>query len=197
MEQVFASSGLIAIMLCSLVYCFYGYRFFKMLLGLSGALILGSLTWMAFSRFAPHLMTAAIISSLILAALGAWLFHKAFKLAAFLYGSAAGATFSPVILTYISSKEQWITWLVPILCGLVGGLLLLISRRLVMIVMTSASGAVYFTMALFLLLIQHSIFEKTVLESPNNYHASMWLISFILCFCSGLLCQFRDKSTQK
>ena len=196
MEQYFASGGLIAIMLCSLIYCFFGYRFFKLLLGLSGALIIGSFTWIGFMKYAPEMKVPAIIVTLLMCAIGAWLFHKAFKIAAFLYGAACGVALTPAILPYITLKEQWVEWLIPLVCALVGGLLLLISRRFIMIIMTAASGAIYFTMSLFTFLIQINVFEKTVTDSPNSFHASMWIISFSLCFFSGLFCQFQDKENK-
>ncbi|MCH2207484.1 MAG: DUF4203 domain-containing protein [Lentisphaerales bacterium] len=197
MDNVIASSGLFVIMISSLIFCFFGYRFFKLLLGLAGAIIVGSLTWAGFQHFAPQLQIPAIITSLIMAAIGAWLFHKAFKLAAFIYGSAAGVALSPAILPYLNIQERWIHWLVPIICGLIGGLLLLISKKFILKVMTSATGAIYFSMALFLTLIQFNIFEETVLDKPNSFHASMWLLSFSLCFFCGLFCQIQDKAAEK
>ncbi|MCM8538395.1 MAG: TMEM198/TM7SF3 family protein [Lentisphaeraceae bacterium] len=196
MEKLFAGSGLVAIMLCSLIYCFFGYRFFKLLLGLSGALIFASLSWLGFQKFAPEMQMPAIIISLICGLIGAWFFHKAFKVAAFIYGAAAGVTLSPAIRPFINSPEPWIEWALPIGCALVGGVLLLISRRIILIIMTAASGAIYFTMSLFTFLIQINVFEKTITESPNTFHSSMWLLSFSLCFFSGLFCQFSDKEAK-
>lgn len=197
MDKIIASSGLFVIMICSLIFCFFGYRFFKLLLGLAGALIVGSLTWMGFHHFAPQLQIPALVTTLLMAVIGAWLFHKAFKVAAFLYGSAAGVSLSPAILPYLNVQEPWIKWLVPLVCGFIGGLLLLISKKIIMMIMTSATGAIYFSMALFLALIQFNIFEETMLDKPNSFHASMWLLSFSLCFFCGLFCQFQDKATEK
>lgn len=197
MDKVIASSGLFVIMICSLIFCFFGYRFFKLLLGLAGAILFASLTWTGFQHFAPQMQIPALVTSLILAAIGAWIFHKAFKLAAFLYGSAAGVALSPAILPYLSIQEPWINWLVPLVCGLFGGLLLLISKKLIMMFMTAATGAVYFSMALFLTLIQFNVFEETVLDKPNSFHATMWLLSFSLCFFCGFFCQIQDKAAEK
>ena len=184
-------------MISSLIFCFFGYRFFKMLLGLAGALIAGSLTWVGFNHFTQGMQIPAIIVTLIMATIGAWLAHKAFKVAAFLYGAAAGVALSPVILPFIKIDQPWINWLLPLTCGLVCGLLLLISKKLIMMIMTASTGAIYFSMALFLLLIQFNVFEETVLESPNQFHATMWTLSFSLCFFCGLFCQLQDKTSEK
>ena len=60
-------------------------------------------------------------------------------------------------------------------------------------IMTASTGAIYFSMALFLTLIQFDIFEETVLENPNQFHATMWTLSFSLCFFCGLFCQLQIK----
>ena len=196
MDEIVASSGLFIVLAFSLLSAFFGYRFFKIMLGLSGAIIAGALTWAAFQKLAPSLPIPAIICSLLMALLGAYLFHKAFKIAAFLYGVSIGVSLTPLIRPYVEITEAWVEFAIPTAAGLICGFLLLISRRSIMIIMTAGSGAMYFAMSLFLLLIKFDVLEETITHSPDTFHSSMWLVAFSICFFSGMYCQFTDKEKQ-
>ena len=195
MDDIFSNIGLLIILLSSLVYCFFGYRFFKLLLAFAGIIIFGSVSWNLSSEYFAEQIYIAIIISIAAAALGGWLFHKLFKIAAFLYGAAAGLSLSPVILTAISEPPDWCKWGIPIACGLIGGIVLLLSHRIVLITMTAASGALNFTLCGLLLLVNWGAINKDILEKPDKVQTGLFLLCFAVLFISGWIYQLKDKET--
>ena len=197
MDVVINNVGLLTIMACSLIYAFFGYKFFKVLLSFAGALIFSSLSWNFTAQYFQDNKLIAVGIALVAGLIGAVLFHKLFKMAAFLYGAAAGLSLSPVILTFIEEPQDWIKWGLPVVCALLGGVLLILSHRFILIVMTSASGAFYFSMSLLLLLIQWEVIQKDILDKPDKLQVGLWLLCFATCFISGLFYQLKDKETKE
>jgi hypothetical protein len=195
MEAFINSSGLLTILVCSLIYCFFGYRFFKSLLSLAGALIFGSVAWTLSIEYFSSDLVFCLPIAIVSALLGAWLFHKLFKIAAFLYGASAGLALSPGVLTLVATEAVWVKWAIPAGCALLGGLFLLISHRIVLIVMTAATGAIYFVLGIFKLLIDWQVLEKSSIEQPDNVQISLSLFCFAITFLSGLIYQLKDKKS--
>ena len=195
MEAAINNSGLLVILACSLIFCFLGYRFFKSLLSLAGALIFGSVAWQLSIEYFSGDLAFCLPISIVSALLGAWLFHKLFKIAAFLYGASAGLALSPAVLTLAATEVAWAKWAIPAGCALVGGLFLLISHRIVLIVMTAATGAIYFVLGIFRLLIDWHVLEKSSIEEPDNVQISLSLFCFAITFLSGLIYQLKDKKS--
>jgi len=197
MDILVNNVGLLTILFCSLVYTFFGYRFFTYLLSLAGALIFASVAWKIASEYFAEQKFIAVIIAVVAGALGAWLFHKLFKIAAFLYGAAAGLSLSPIIMTYINEPPKWCVWGLPVACALAGGLLLLISHRIVLITMTAATGSLYFCMSLLLLLVQWKILQPDILEKPDMLQSGLWLLCFATSFVSGWIYQVKDKDSKE
>lgn len=195
MDSAFSIIGLVIILLSSLIYCFFGYRFFKFLLSFAGAIIFSSVSWKITSEYFADKIYLAVIISVLAAFLGGWLFHKLFKMAAFLYGAAAGLSLSPVILTHISEPPDWCKWGVPIACALIGGVILLLSHRIVLITMTAASGALYFNLSGLLLLVNWQVINKDILEKPDKVQTGLFLLCFAVLFIAGWIYQLKDKET--
>jgi hypothetical protein len=197
MEALINNGGLIAILVCSLIFCFFGYRFFTYLLSLAGAIIFGSVGWRISMEFFDSEILYSLPIAIVAAIFGAWLFHKLFKLAAFLYGASAGYfALSPIVFSLIASEQAWVKWAVPIGCALAGGMLLVISHRLIMIIMTSASGALNFTVSLYLLLVELGVLSKETLEKPDKIQSSLWIFCFAITALSGLIYQLKDKNSK-
>ena len=196
MDVFVNSTGLIVILVCSLIYTFFGYRFFKALLGFAGALIFATVAWRISSEYFQDNFIMAAVITIVAGAIGAWLFHTLFKVAAFLYGAAAGLALSPVILTYLENIPEWGKWALPIGCALAGGLILLLSHRFVLIAVTAASGAFYFSMSLLFLLVQWNVLQSDVLEKPDKLQTGLWLLCFATCFISGWIYQLKDKNAK-
>ncbi len=197
MESFINNSGLFIILICSLVYCFFGYRFFKFLLSLAGSIIFSSVAWKISMQYFEGNQMYCLPIAIVAAILGGWLFYKLFKFAAFLYGTAAGFALSPVVLALIQPDAQWVKWAVPAVCALGGGLFLLFSHRLVLILMTAASGALYFALSLFLLLVEFNVWEREILDKPDSVQISLWLFCFAITFLSGAVYQFKDKKAEE
>ncbi len=195
MDSAFSNIGLVIILLSSLVYCFYGYRFFKFLLAFAGSIIFGSVSWNITSSYFVDKIYLAIIITLIAAFIGGWLFHKLFKIATFLYGAAAGLSLSPIILTYINEPPGWCKWGIPIACALIGGTILLLSHRIVLITMTAASGSLYFNLSGLLLLVNFGAIGKDILEKPDKLQSGLFLLCFAVLFIAGWIYQLKDKET--
>ena len=197
MDILVNNIGLIIILICSLVYTFFGYKFFKVLLSFAGALIFSAVAWRISSDYFQDKIYIALAIAVVAGAIGAWLFHKLFKIAAFLYGASAGLALSPVILTYIPDPPLWAKWALPIACALIGGILLVLSHRFVLITMTAASGAFYFSMSLLFLLVNWGAIQGDILKQPDKLQTGLWLLCFATCFVSGWIYQLKDKETKE
>ena len=197
MEPFIENTGLFIILFCSLLSAFFGYRFFKFFLSLAGALLFSAFAWELSSEYFEDQIVLPLIITVLADIFGAWLFYVMFKIAAFLYGAAAGLAFSPVILTFTPSDQLWLKWAVPIICALAGGLILLLSTRLVIIIMTAASGAVYFTMSFLLILVNFEVLGEDILTEPDNLQAGLWVLCFLTCFFSGFIFQLQGKESNE
>ena len=98
-------------------------------------------------------------------------------------------------MSMVESDQEWVKWAVPSGCSLAGGLLLLISHRIILILMTAASGALNFTVSLYLLLIEFGVLAEDILEDPDKIQLSLWIFCFGITFLSGLVYQLKDKKS--
>lgn len=133
----------IALIVLGGLFCFIGYRFFKYVLGLSGFLV-GGVLGMAFYPYIPVVGSMGEIGLYLMAAVagavGAVLFYFLFYyFGVFVFGSVAAMWVAMLLIPMMSVEMRL---LVVLGFGFVGGLLALMLRRQLVIVLTTAVGAV-------------------------------------------------------
>ncbi len=192
MEQLIKIISLSCLLATSLVYTFFGYRCFKALISCAGALIFSLLAFFIATKYIPDNFPLCAGIACVSGIIGGILFFKLFKVAAFLYGAASGLALSPIILNYISNPPTWLIWVIPISCALAGGLILLLSHRIILITMTAASGSLYFSFSLLFILIEFEVLKKKILTEPTNVETITFLIVTCTIFICGWLYQFKD-----
>ena len=81
MDILVNNVGLLIILICSLIFTFFGYKFFKALLSFAGAIIFSAVAWnIASEYFIDNKLIAVTITIIAAFLYGAWIFHKIFKI---------------------------------------------------------------------------------------------------------------------
>lgn len=165
-------TGMLMIILIpyGILQCFFGYRLFKLILGMIG-FVAGALLGVAISGGAEVSKGVAILIMIVCGIGGAYASIALYFFGVFLVGSAAGAA----IVAIISQGEA--ATILYVLGAVVIGVLALIFQKIVIVVSTAWSGA--FSIILYMVLAQADISEGIL------------LLFFWVLFVGGLVIQFR------
>lgn len=120
-----------------LLYCFFGYKLLKLLLGVSGFLVAGTVAGMAGAWVSTGNLIVAGIAALVGGLCGAMAILFIFRLAIFLVGAAAAGLVAYEVLA--SRPETWAPWAI-IGLAFAGGIFTVMLERAVMAVVTAALG---------------------------------------------------------
>lgn len=134
-----AGSGLfggILIILFGIVNCFFGYIYFRLLLGIWGFFMGGALGLSLVSDSAPVVVLAA---GLIGAVLGALLIYLLFRVGVLLIGALLGYALTAALLAALGVNENIL--LLALVGAVIFGVLALVMNRAFIIVLTAFSGA--------------------------------------------------------
>jgi hypothetical protein len=126
------------------LYCFFGYRLLKFILGLTGFLLAGSVAAVLVGFLSYGNVPGMAIGLVIGGICGAMALFFLYKTGIFCVGML-GAILVAYNLLH-NRPEPWILWAVAGL-GLVGGLLAILVERPIMTLATSAIGAMMLTQA--------------------------------------------------
>ena len=125
--------------MCGLADCFFGYRIFKIILGLMGFAVGAMFGGMAGYNVSSGEGTVAFVAGAIGGLMGAMLFVHLFYIGVFLMGAALG-----VVLTaggVAAAQGHELEPVVLLVAAVIGGVIALVLQKLVIIVSTSFSGA--------------------------------------------------------
>lgn len=134
-----AGSGIfggILIILFGIVNCFFGYVYFRLLLGVWGFFMGGALGISLASDAAPVVVLAA---GLIGAVLGALLIYLLFRVGLLIIGALLGYALTAALLAALGINENIL--LLALGGALIFGILALVLNRVFIIVLTAFSGA--------------------------------------------------------
>lgn len=127
-----------------IVYCFFGYRLIKLVLGLTGFLLAGSAAAFIVGFLSYGHLVAMGVALCIGGLCGAMALFFLYRTGIFCLGML-GATVTAYSI-FQGREEPWILWAVAGI-GLVGGLLAILVERPVMKLATAAIGAMLMTQA--------------------------------------------------
>ena len=186
----------VVMILMGIVYCFFGYRFFKILLSVLGACYFASVMFYVTGIFISAL-PVKIIMSIIGAAVGAWTFNMLYKWCVFFLGLAAGASLSPAFLTTFQPGEPWMEWAIIIGLSLIMGMLSFTLQRFIIIMLSSAYGAGIINLGVISILVKNQFISAEPLQSPHSAASIGWIISIVSITCAGATTQSFDKKAKE
>ena len=124
------------------LYCFFGYRLLKLILGLTGFLLAGSTAAVIVGFLSYGNVPAMAIAVFIGGLCGAMALFFLYKTGIFCVGMLGAVVVAYQLLQ--GRPESWILWAVAGL-GLVGGFLAILIERPIMTLATAAIGAMMMT----------------------------------------------------
>jgi hypothetical protein len=150
-----SQGGLMLLLLAGLLYCFFGYRLFRFVLGMTGFLVGGGLAALLVG-WLTHTHPVATVAALFIGGVcGAFALSFLYRVGVFLLGVLGGLVVVYMLLQ--GRTESWAPW--AVLAGAVaGGLLALLTERTLMTLATAAIGA-WLTVASFFFLLLHTYFK--------------------------------------
>jgi hypothetical protein len=187
---------IIAQVVISLVYCFWGYRYFRVIIAFYAFIFVFPLMYsmLAGSMSQP----VAILISLAVAAVAALLAWFIYRLGIFLAGGLAGIMIARFIYNMLGSSYQTLSIILGIILFILLGVLALKFQKAIIILVSSISGG--FNLVIYGLFIamnaslisSFSILKLNEITSTisSTYQAeSTWIIPSIILAVAGIFVQ--------
>ena len=179
--------------LFGLLACFWGYRIFKVVLGMAGfiigAYLLGSFTSAYMGGFGVVALIAGFAGGLI----GGALFVTLYYFGVFVLGASAGWLFG-VLITSAAGNTMHV--LLFVILALIGGILAVMFQRLIITVSTAMLGAWYMVAGAFTFLGSEYTPVKMFSDPDSMTDISdgpglVLLLSWLALSVSGMIFQYR------
>jgi len=182
--------GLIALVAIALgvVQCFFGYRIFKVILGITGFILGGLLAgYLVYNLTESQLL--GIIAGLVGALIGAGLMAGLYKLGVFLIGALFGGVAVSALFGLAGGSPP--TWLVVIL-AIVVGILAVLFQKLMIVMSTSFLGSWWAVSGIAAVL---GVIQMPSLQGfPPGLRSApaSWLIGWFVLGIVGFIVQYRS-----
>ncbi len=190
------------VMLVGLLFCFIGYRFFRILItiwGFFAGFNLGAAAMTALFTNSPFIQTTAgIVLGLVLGLVFAVLAYFFYYFAVVLLGATAGYDLGSGLIGLISNNLNLIAFIVGVAVAVIFVLLILILNlpKLLIMVFTALGGAVAMIVGLLILLNQAKVVNLQFGEAVALVRASwVWTIVAIALAVVGFLVQWSTMRT--
>ncbi len=193
--QMIGVLWLVGSIVLGLVNCYFGYRLFIVTVGIVGFLLGATLGYLI--GVWTGSLIFGLIAAVIFGLIGGWASVMAYYAFIFVAGALAFA-FTSAFLAGLYSSE--VSALIPIACGLIGGLLALWLQRIIIIIATAMQGAIASTLAVAALasgggLNAYRTMFYDLMEGTLGRVGSAWfyvgLSVWLILAVSGALYQFR------
>lgn len=136
--QQYAPAIMAGVIVLGLLFCFFGYRIFKVFLSISGAAAGGGgAAYVAWTQW-PQMWWPAALAGVVGAAIGAVLMVVLYYVGVFLAGAGFAASVAAV-LAGANAEHLHLEALIP--AAVVGGVLALIIQKFLIVLSTSFTGA--------------------------------------------------------
>lgn len=173
------------------VYCFFGYRLIKLVLGLTGFLLAGSAAAVIVGFLSYGNLIGMGVALCIGGLCGAMALFFLYRTGIFCLGMLGAAVAAYSVLQ--GREEPWILWAVAGI-GLVGGLLAILVERPVMKLATAAIGAMLMTQAGLALARAQGLLDGTPdaaqTSAPLPYLGWVVLATWVMLTLIGASAQF-------
>jgi Domain of unknown function (DUF4203) len=170
-----------------IVQCFFGYRIFRVVLGITG-FFLGGLIGGYLALGLIHSQIGAIIGALIGGLIGAALMAGLYIVGVFLIGALFGAMIALAVLSIGGSSPS--AWIV-VIAALAAGVLAAVFQRVVIVLATAFGGAWWTLTGI------ATLAGAITLETPREWLGALasasagWLIGWLVLGIVGLFFQYR------
>jgi hypothetical protein len=177
--------------------CYFGYRLFIITVGVIGFLLAGALGYVIGDFLGSHVI--ALVLALGLGLLGAWGSITAYYAFIFVIG---GFGFAFLAAFLLGIQRENISILIPLIAGLIGGLLALWLQRIIIIFATAYQGALSSVLAVAALISGGGIMAyrrllNGVLGGDLGRTGGLWFylgaLAWLILFVSGLITQSFSK----
>jgi Domain of unknown function (DUF4203) len=189
------------VLLAGLLFCFVGYRFFRILItiwGFFAGFNLGTAAMTALFNNAFLGTTTGIVLGLVIGLVFAVLAYFFYYFAVVLLGASAGYDLGSGIIGAISNNLQFVAFIVGVALAVIFVLLILILNlpKLLIMVFTALGGAVAMIVGLLILLQQVKVVTLQFGEAVALVRASwIWTIVAIALAVVGFLVQWSTMQT--
>jgi len=182
------------IILVGALQCFFGYRIFKFILGLTGFLIGGLLAGAIGGTFSQELvfvLMTAIAGGLI----GAFLMVAMYFVGVFLIGAMFGGILGAVIYAIAEMNPDPVALL---LLAVISGILSLIIQKFMIIISTGFGGAMVVVVGMALFITNTvSLSHPEQMMRTGESHMYAILLSWLALGLTGVFVQYRSASREK
>ena len=175
--------------LVGLIQCFFGYRIFKLVLGLTGFIVGGALAGSAVYSISQQVITAILVG-ILGGAVGAVLMVVLYFVGIFLFGAYLGAVLGAVLSGMLNSNPEPV---LMIILAVISGILTLIFQKFMIIVSTGFNGAwnvvtgiAYFATGI----VYTTNFERLFRSGGATFY--MIVLSWFLLGLTGVIVQYKS-----
>lgn len=179
--------GICAIAMGAL-YCFFGYRFFKIALGVIGLVIGSILARHAALTYLEGQTTLAMVVGIVGGLVLSFLFIWVYFVGIFVLGACFGT-----LVGYVSSSaaDETSKWILIIILAVIGGALALLLRKHITIIATSFGGGLSIVSGTWYL--AKGVEPATLLENPGALGREQYAVwgCLMLIAVLGMLVQYR------
>ncbi len=186
----------IALIASGVITCFWGYRLFKVVLGVTGFVTGGALAWTVLTA-AGYGQMVTIAGTLLAALLGGLAMFSLFFAGVFLFGCAMGLLMAVVILSALGGELNVVA---VSIFSLVNGLVTLWFRKVLVVASTALTGAwsvvsgvAYFAGDLDLV---GALSEPELLRTQGGLYYAVLALWFLIGI-SGIAVQMRAQRKRK
>ena len=186
----------VGMIVVGLVECFFGFRLFKLILGLVG-FGLGALLTAGIATMASAETPAVILLGLIGGVAGAWLLVAAYYLGLFVVGTFLGVLAGSLLLA--AADSDWPAWLV-VVPGLAGGFAAIALHKLMIVLSTAFGGAWTAMLGVFHFVAASS--PLVLLDDPSGLRKYLTAkVAFLVCWLVlavvGIAVQYESTPSEK
>jgi|TARA_B100000809_G_scaffold138624_1_gene136253 hypothetical protein len=179
------------------VYCFFGYRFLKLLLAVGGVVAGVALANLIASAYFQGSVVVFLIIALLTSIIAGVIVRFVFNLAIWCVGFVFGTCLSPLIVPLLTDPESLAGAVIAILFATVTGLLAVIMQRPLLIIVTATIGAFVVMTAIQMIDTHYYPFDAEELASAYADAVDRTWWGIMLLAIAGMICQFQAKKRVK
>ena len=182
--------GGMVITLFGILNCFFGYRWFRVLLAIWGFFLGGALGMSLVAQGAPLVI---LIVGFISAILGAIAITLLFRVAVFLVGAVLGYSLTLALLTTLGVSGNVLLW--ALLGAAIFGAVALLLNRYFVVIITAFSGASTILTGVTLILTGEQVIEafrqREALQAAVDNPPALVGVIWLLLALAGIIIQYR------
>ena len=179
------------------VYCFFGYRFLKLLLAVGGVVAGVALANLIASAYFQGNVVVFLIIALLTSLIAGVIVRFVFNLAIWCVGFVFGTCLAPLIVPLLADPESLSGAVIAVLFATVTGLLAVVMQRPLLIIVTATIGSFVVMTAIQMIDARDHLFNAEELASAYADAVDRTWWGIMLLAVAGIICQFQTKKRVK